>query len=424
MRWLGYHSKAWRHPDVPADGAMSFQYHLANARKAEAAKFDMIFFADGLAVRASDNPPGSLCRDDKIVELEPITLLSAIAACTKHIGLIATASTSYNEPFHVARKFASLDHISGGRAGWNVVTSWSQQEAWNFNRDAHFEYGERYERAAEFAEVVTGLWNSWEADAFIRNKETGIYYDQDKLHVLNHIGKHFKVRGPLTCARTPQGRPLIVQAGSSDQGVDIAGKYADVVYANIISMEEGKKAYSELKARAVAHGRTPGDVLYMPGISVHTANTRAEAQEKFDRLQELIDPISGMSLLTAYIGDVTKYSVDDPLPNPVSPNMVHIARQFKRAKEQNLTIKDAYRHLGAAISVRYLVGTPKDIADQMQEWFESGAADGFNICPPTRPQGVDDFIDLVVPELQRRKLFRTEYEGSNLRENLGLRPIP
>jgi len=231
MRYTGYHMAAWRRPDVPADGAINFRYFLDSARKAEAARLDMIFIADGVGVRASDSPKGSLVLDSKNVELEPLTLLAAIGSPTSHIGLVATASTTYNEPFHIARKYASIDHISGGRAGWKVVTSWSQQEAWNFSRDEYLGYEEQYERADKFVEVVKKIWDSWEDDAFIRDKETGIFYDESRLHMPNHKGKHFSVRGPLNSARAPQGRPLIVQAGAAEAGREIAAKNADVVYS-------------------------------------------------------------------------------------------------------------------------------------------------------------------------------------------------
>lgn len=256
LRYLGYHMAAWRHPDVPADGALDFRYFLNSAKKAEAAKFDMIFFADGIGIRASDTPKGSLARDSKNAELEPLTLLGAIGACTSHIGLVATASTTYNEPFHIARKYASLDHISGGRAGWNVVTSWSQQEAWNFGRDEHLGYEERYERASEFVDVVRKLWDSWEDDAFIRDKSSGVFYDASKLHIPAHVGKHFKVRGPLNSARTPQGRPLIVQAGAAEAGREIAAKNADVVYSASFALGEAQDYYGDLSGTR-GQRRTP-----------------------------------------------------------------------------------------------------------------------------------------------------------------------
>lgn len=421
MRYMGYHNKAWRHPDVPAGGSTSFSYHLETAQRAEAAKFHMIFYADGLALRASDIPPGFLVRDAKNVDLDPLTLLPAIAARTERIGLVSTASTTYNEPYHVARRLGSLDHISNGRAGWNVVTSWSQQEAWNFGRDEHLGYDERYERAEEFVEVVVGLWNSWERDAFLHDKENGIFYDASKLHVLNHKGKHLKVRGPLTCARTPQGRPIIVQAGASKQGVTIAAKYADVVYASHLRMEDSVRAYDALKSEVANYGRDPNHVKILPGISVFTGATRQEAQDKFDFLQELVDDISGLGLISTYAGDLTGYDLDAPIPDNLQLIMKSLAgRHIARAKRENMTLRELGKAVAAADGGRVLVGTPDDVVDDMQAWFEGGAADGFNVCPPTKPGGVDDFADFIIPELRRRGLFRNEYEGKTLREDLGL----
>ena len=422
MRYTGYHMAAWRHPDVPADGAINFRYFLDTARKAEAAKLDMIFFADGVGVRASDSPKGSLVRDSKNAELEPLTLLAAIGSHTSHIGLVATASTTYNEPFHIARKYASIDHISGGRAGWNVVTSWSQQEAWNFSRDEHLGYEERYERADEFVEVVKKLWDSWEDDAFIRDKETGIFYDESKLHMPNHKGKHFSVRGPLNSARTPQGRPIIVQAGAAEAGREIAAKNADVVYSASFNMSAAKEYYADLKSRLKKHGRTDDQLLIMPGLTTYVGKTRQEAQDKYDRLQELIDPVSGLSVLFSTLGDLSEYDVDGPVPNVTSGTVNSIAQGLiEMARRDNLTIRQLYKL--RASGGRQLIGTAADIVDDMEMWFREGAADGFNLCPAILPGGVDDFVGLILPELRKRALFRTEYESGTLRGNLGLKPL-
>ncbi|UVA80277.1 LLM class flavin-dependent oxidoreductase [Pandoraea commovens] len=419
MRYLGYHMAAWRHPDVPADGAIDFHYFLESARKAEAAKFDMIFFADGVGVRASDTPPGSAARDAKNAELEPLTLLAAIGACTKHIGLVGTASTTYNEPFHIARKYASIDHISAGRAGWNVVTSWSQQEAWNFNRDEHLGYEERYERADEFVDVVKKLWDSWEDDAFIRDKASGIFYDENKLHVPHHKGKHFKVRGPLNSARTPQGRPIIVQAGAADAGREIAAKNADVVYSASFDIQSAKAYYDDLKGRLAKYGRTPDQLLIMPGLTPYVGRTRQEAQDKFDQLQELIDPLSGLSILYSVLGDLSGYDLDGPVPATSAGPVSSIGNGLlELARRENLTIRQLYKI--RASGGRQLIGTAQDIVDDMESWFREGAADGFNLCPATLPGGLDDFIQFILPELRRRGLFRTEYAAQTLRGNLGL----
>ena len=420
MRYLGYHMAAWRHPNVPADGSIDFQYFLRTARVAEAAKFDMIFFADGIGIRANDDPKGSLARDSKNAELEPLTLLAAIGACTSKIGLVATASTTYNEPFHIARKYASIDHISGGRAGWNVVTSWSQQEAWNFSRDEHLGYEERYERADEFVDVVKKLWDSWEDDAFIRDKESGIFYDESKLHIPNHKGKHFGVRGPLNSARTPQGRPLIVQAGAAEAGRELAAKSADLVYSNAQNFDSAKAYYDDIKGRLSKYGRSPDELLIMPGVMPYVGRTRQEAQEKFDELQELIDPLTGLAILYNVLGDLSGYDLDGPVPDVGNQRVRSIAENhLETARRENLTIRQMYKRLASGNNF-HLIGTAVDIADEMEAWFKGGAADGFNVCPATLPIGINDFAEFVIPELRKRGLFRTEYEASTLRENLGL----
>lgn len=360
----------------------------------------------------------------KNAELEPLTLLAALGACTSHIGLVATASTTYNEPFHVARKYSSIDHISGGRAGWNVVTSWSKQEAWNFNRDEHLGYEERYERAAEFVEVVRALWDSWEDDAFIRDKESGVFYDESKLHIPHHQGKHFKVRGPLNSSRTPQGRPLIVQAGAAEAGRELAAKHADVVYSHALEMSDAQVYYSDLKSRLAKYGRTHEDLLIMPGLTTYVGRTRQEAQDKFDQLQDLIAPLSGLGMLYNHLGDLSGYDLDGPPPDLRDAAVKSIAENLmKLARRENLSIRQLYKQVAAGNSGRFIIGTAEDIVDDMEEWFTKGAADGFNFCPAVSPPSVDDITTLIVPELRRRGLFRSEYEGTTLRANLGLQPL-
>src|SRR5215470_16475949 len=369
MRGIGYHAAAWRHPDVPPGAALDYNYYLRNAQAAERGKFDMIFFADGIGIRSRDIPEGSLCRSGyEVAELEPITLLSALAPMTRHIGLITTASTTYNEPFHIARKFASLDLISGGRAGWNVVTSWSEAEARNFNREKHLDYETRYDRARECLEVVLGLWDSWDDDAFVFDKAAGLYYDPAKLHVLNHKGRHFSVRGPLK------------------------------------------------------FGRSAEDMKIMPGFTPIVGRTRGEARAKFDRLQELVEPLVGLARIAPDLGDLSGYPLDGPVPAATGDvELKSTAVQLReRAQRESPTIRELYLDVVGGRAFRE-IGTGADVADRMQEWFEAGAADGFNITPTVLPEGIDDFVALVVPELQRRGLFRTEYEGRTLRENLGLR---
>jgi len=425
MRYHGYHLGAWRHPDVPASGTLDWRYFLNTARLAEAARFDMVFLADGIGIRVRDEPEGSLCRSAHTVELEPLTLYAAIATHTEHIGFVATASTSYNEPFHVARKFASLDHISGGRAGWNVVTSWSDEEARNFGRDKHFDYATRYERAQEFVEVVAGLWDSFEDDALVRDKESGVYFDPAKMHVLNHKGRHFSVRGPLSSTRTPQGRPLIVQAGAAEQGQAIAGAHADVVYAMPFDLPAAQKYYEAIRGSAVQHGRSPDAVKILPGFTPYVGRTESEARAKYDEMRRLIHPKVGLAILYAYCGDLSGFPIDGPVPEPRGdvPLRSIGGAVLEMARRDKLSIRDLYEMMAAGNSGRVLVGTAEQIADDMELWFREGAADGFNICASHLPGGLEDFAELVVPELQRRGLYRTEYEGANLRENLGLPPV-
>ena len=422
MRGLGYHPAAWRHPDVPSDGTLRFEHYAHNAKMAEQGLFDMIFFADGIGLRERDEPRGSLARSGyELVEMEPLTLLPALSVLTKHIGLVTTASTTYNEPYHIARKFATLDLISGGRAGWNIVTSWSEAEAKNFSREEHLEYDLRYERAAEFVEVVKGLWDCWEPDAFVYDKEGGLFYDESRMHLLNHRGKHFQVRGPLNVAGMPQGRPILVQAGASEPGREIAAATADVVYAAADSVQAAKAYYDDVKGRMAKYGRDWDELKIMPGVRTIVAPTRAEAQAKFDRLQELTDPLVGLARVYAALGDLSGFDIDGPVPEPQREAQVRSAteRVMKRARDGNLTIRQLYQQIvGGGF---YLIGTASDIVDGLQEWYEAEACDGFNVLPPYLPGCCDDFVQFITPELQRRGLFRKAYEGATLRENLGLK---
>jgi len=424
MRYVGYHAAAWRHPEADPAAASDFGHFLNVARMAEAAKFDMVFLADGIGIRAKDEPRGALCRSAQTAELEPLTLLAALAPMTSHIGLTATASTTYNEPFHIARKFASLDQISGGRAGWNIVTSWSDAEAQNFNRDQHLDYATRYERAAEFVDVVKGLWDSWDADAFVHDKRSGIFFDPAKLHVLSHHGKHFKVKGPLSVARSPQARPVLVQAGASEAGMDIAAENAEVVYAVPHDLDTGRAYYAELKARVVRHGRPPEGLRILPGITPFIGRSEAEAREKYDLLNALVAPELGLSYLYAQMGDLSDHPLDGPVPEPNDPKVRSIAQNLlKLARRNDFTIRQLYTHIAAGFGSRIVIGTPAQIADEMEAWVAAEAADGFNICPPALPMGLADFAAMVVPELQRRGLFRTAYDGTTLRGHLGV-PMP
>ena len=424
MRYVGYHDAAWRHPEVPAGGSSDYGHFLRCARRAEEGLLDMVFFADGIGVRANDDPPGSLSRSNRNVELEPLTLLSALAPMTRRIGLVCTASTTYNEPYHVARKFASLDHISGGRAGWNIVTSWSEQEAWNFSRDTHLDYDTRYDRAREFVEVVTGLWDSWAPDAFVHDKAAGRFYDPAGLHTLHHQGKHFQVRGPLSVRPTPQGRPILVQAGANPMGQEIAAASADVVYASINGLEQARAYYAEVKGRMTRYGRHPDHLRIMPALIPVVGRTAAEAQAKLDQLQALMDPLVGLSRIYGLMGDLSGHDLDGPVPEPVGAKVRSLAYGWwERSNLEGWSIRRMYEEYAIGEGFR-VIGTASQVADAMEAWMDGGAADGFNITPTHLPGGIDDFVELVVPELQRRGRFRREYEGATLRENLGLPPAP
>ncbi|MCM2436091.1 MULTISPECIES: LLM class flavin-dependent oxidoreductase [Rhizobium/Agrobacterium group] len=423
MRGLGYHQASWRKPNVPALGSLDLQYKIEIARIAERAKFDLIFFADGLGIRTKDIPVGANSHSHENVEFEPLTLLSALSQHTKHIGLICTASTTYNDPFNLARRFASLDHLSGGRAGWNVVASWSDEEAKNFGKGTPLDYPTRYERATEFLDVVNGLWQSWESDAFVLDKASGQFYDPSKLNVLNHSGKYFAVRGPLTVSPSPQGKPIIVQAGASEEGTDLAASRSDVVYAASDNVESLKKFYAIIKSKAEAFGRDPAKVVVMPALSTFVGESRSEAEDKLAEIDSLIDPLVGLSRIARFMGDLSGYSVDT-LVEDIQLEANAGLQSFRdsmvaMSKRDKLTIRQLYTRLAGGLSLR-LVGTAKDIADEMESLFAGGAADGFNLTPAVLPTTVEDFATLVVPELQRRGLFREEYESDTLRGNLGL----
>ncbi|RMP54301.1 Xenobiotic compound monooxygenase A subunit [Pseudomonas syringae pv. atrofaciens] len=417
----GHHVAAWRHPEVPADAGLDFKHYRHVARVAEAAKFDALFVADSLAAATGDIA-SRMARSD---HFEPLTLLSALSAVTEHIGLIATATTTYNEPYHVARKFASLDHLSGGRAGWNLVTSDAAAEAQNFGRAEHVGHAERYSRAREFHQVVTGLWDSWADDAFTRDKASGEYYDPGRLHVLNHQGEHFSVKGPLNVARSPQGQPVVVQAGSSEVGRDLAAQTAEVVFTAQTSLASAQAFYADLKDRLSAYGRAVDSLKIMPGVFIVVAETEALAKAKFESFQELVEPRVGVALLGRMLGnfDLSGYPLDGPLPELPLTDSGQRSRQkllTELAYQENLTLAQLGRRIAGGRGHYSLIGTPEQIADELQRWFEQGAADGFNVLVPHLPGGLEDVARLLVPELQRRGLFRTEYEGTTLRGNLGL----
>jgi N-acetyl-S-(2-succino)cysteine monooxygenase len=422
----GHHVASWLHPDAQIDAGTNFRHYVELAQMSERAKFDLMFLADALAVR--DGNLEALSRwPQYMAYFEPITLLAGIAGQTERIGLVATATTSYNEPYNVARKFASLDHISGGRAGWNVVTSANLSEAFNFGREAHYEHGERYDRALEFTEIVCGLWDSWDDDAFLRDRTTGRYFDPAKLHTLNHKGEHFSVRGPLNVARPPQGHPVIFQAGSSEVGRELAARTAEAVFTPQHSLEGAQAFYRDLKGRMAKYGRSPEHLKVMPGLNPIVGRTEQEAEEKHQYLQSLIHPEVGLELLSNALAgfDLRPYDLDGPLPDAaaaVTPkgSTTSFHNVLRWAREEKLTIRQLYQRFAGARGQRTVKGSPVQIVDQMEEWFVNRGVDGFLIQPSHLPGGLQDFIALVIPELRNRGLFRTEYEGPTLRDHLGL----
>ncbi|MEU6715531.1 LLM class flavin-dependent oxidoreductase [Nonomuraea sp. NPDC046802] len=413
---VGHHEAAWRHPRTEPARLTDVRHYQELARIAERGKLDSVFLADGVALNGD-------VRHNALDRLEPLTLLSALAAVTDHIGLIATVSTTYNEPFHVARKFASLDHISGGRAGWNIVTSAGEAEARNFGvvRPSH---ADRYARAGEFLEVVRKLWDSWEDDAIVGDRAGGRYADIGKIHAIEHLGEHFSVSGPLNTSRTPQGHPLLVQAGSSEDGKEFAARHAEAVFTAQQTLADGQEFYADLKGRLAAHGRRHEDVLILPGISPIIGSTEREALRLEKELEDLIIPAYGLAQLSRMTGlDLTEDDLDAPLPDvPAETDGAQSRRKLvvDLARREHLTVRGLIGRLAGGRGHRVVAGTPAQIADQMQEWFLNGAADGFNVMPPILPGGLSDFVDYVVPELQVRGLFRYEYEGRTLRGNYGL----
>jgi len=423
----GQHVAAWRHPDAHYHSGTSLADMIEVAQLAERGKFDFLFLADTAAVNLQGNADAR-GRMGKVVKFEPMTILAALAAVTRHLGFVATSTTTYNEPYTLARQFASLDQISGGRSAWNLVTSNNEQDALNYSRDEHMSHGDRYERAIEFAEVVLGLWDSWDEDAFIRDKESGVFYDTAKMHVLHHKGKHFQVRGPLNVACSPQGRPVLVQAGASGTGRDVAARLAEIVFTAQTVFEQGKEFYSDVMARLPRFGRTRDEVKVMPGFYPVVAPTASEAQEKYDYLQSLIQVPVGLSVLEHTIGvhDLDKLPLDGPVPEMADTNGP-LSRQrllLEQARRDKLTLWELCLANAGPRGHVLSVGTPSQVADEMGHWFKDGAADGFNVMPAWLPGSLKDFVDLVIPELQHRGLFRKEYEGMTLRENLGLpKPI-
>jgi alkanesulfonate monooxygenase len=424
MRPVSIHTAAWRYPGAFPDANFNFKHLKRFAQTLERGKFDAFFMADHLAVL--NMPMDALKRSATVTSIDPPTLLPALAAVTEHIGLIATGSTTFDAPYHLARRFASLDHLSGGRAAWNIVTTSNPDAALNFGLDDHMEHDERYRRAREFYDVVTGLWDSWADDAFIRDVEAGIYFDPARLHVLNHKGKYYSVRGPLNVGRPIQGWPVIVQAGASEAGKQLAAETAEMVFAGVGQLADGKKLYADIKGRMKAVGREPDQLKILPGAFVVVGDTVEEAKAKRAHLDSLVHYDSAIASLSIALGtDASKFDPDGPLPEipPSNASQSGRERAIALAKRDNLTVRQLAQRLGGFAGLSF-VGTPQTIADQMEQWLMEEGSDGFNVMFPYLPQGLDDFVDRVVPELQRRGLFRKEYEGTTLRENLGLKRPP
>jgi FMN-dependent oxidoreductase (nitrilotriacetate monooxygenase family) len=420
MRPVSLHTAAWRYPGAFPDANFNFAHIKRFAQTLERGRIDAFFMADHLAVL--NMPMDALQRSATVTSFEPMTLLPALAMVTSHLGLIATGSTTYDEPYHVARRFASLDHLSGGRAGWNVVTTSNPDASRNFGREDHLEHGERYARAREFFDVVTGLWDSWADDAFIRDVDKGIYFDPAKLHVLNHKGKYLASRGPLNIARPVQGWPVIVQAGASEAGRQLAAETAEAVFTAQGNLAAGQRFYADVKGRMEKLGRDPDHMKILPGCMIYVGDSLDEAQAKRAKLDSLVHYDSGIAALSIALGhDASGFDPDGPLPEIPESNASKSGRErtIELARRENMTVRQLAQRLGGHGGLAML-GTPKMIADQMEEWLVTRGSDGFTLQFPFLPQGLDDVIERVVPELQRRGLFRREYEGATLRENLGL----
>lgn len=420
MRPTTIHTAGWRYPGAWPDTNFNLPRLKYLAQRLEQGRFDAFFMADHLAVL--NMPIDALKRSHTPTSFEPLTLLSALAGVTEHLGLIATASTTFEAPYHLARKFASLDHISGGRAGWNLVTTSNPDAALNFGLEEHVDHAERYRRGREFYDVVTGLWDSWADDAFIRDAESGLFFDPARLHVLNHKGPHFSVRGPLNIARPVQGWPVIVQAGSSEDGRQIAAETAEVIFGAQNTLASGQAFYADVKGRMEKVGRNPDHLKILPGAFVVVGDTREEAQEKRALLDSLVHDESAIAALSIALGhDASGFDLDGPLPEIPESNASKSGREraIELARRDNLTVRQLAQKLGGYGGLQF-VGTAADIADRMEEWLTTRASDGFNIMFPFLPAGLEDFVDKVVPELQRRGIFRREYAGTTLRENLGL----
>nr|XP_023907893.1 uncharacterized protein LOC112019607 [Quercus suber] len=421
MRPVSLHTGAWRYPGSYPDANFNFKHIKSFIQKLEAAKFDAFFMADHLAVL--NMPVEALKRSHTTTSFEPFTLLSALSQVTERIGLAATASTTYDEPYHIARRFASLDHLSEGRAAWNIVTTGNPESSKNFGQDEHMQHTDRYKRAREFYDVVTGLWDSFADDAFPRDSESGLYLDPEKMHVLDHKGDDLSVRGPLNIARPVQGWPVIVQAGQSEPGRQLAAETAEAVFCSPRDINSAKEFYADVKARAVAAGRDESHLKILPGAMVVVGDSYEDAQAKRLKLDSLVHYDSAIASLSIALGtDASQFDPDGPLPKVLpETNASKTSREqvVKLAETEHLTVRQIAQRYGGYAGLAF-VGSPKEIADEMEKWLLEGASDGFTIVMPYLPQGLDDVASRLVPELQNRGIFRKEYEGTTLRDHLGL----
>ena len=420
MRPVGIHTAWWRYPGAQADANFNLKHLVSFIQTLERGCFDAFFMADHLAVL--NMPIEALRRSATVTSFEPLTLLSSLAMVTERIGLVATASTTFDEPYHIARRFASLDHISGGRAGWNIVTTSNPDAALNFGMTEHVEHDERYRRAHEFFDVVTGLWDSWADDAWLRDQDSGLFFDERRLHVLDHHGEHLNVRGPLNIARPIQGWPVIVQAGASDAGKDLAARTAEVIFGSSRTIEDARRFYADMQARLREAGRAPGALKVLPGALVTVGRSTQEAVDRQALLDSLVHVESALPNLSLRLGvDASHFELDAPLPELPRTNASQSGQDalVAQARRESLTVRQLAQRVSGYGGLK-MVGTASEIADTMQDWLETEACDGFNVMFPTVPAGLNDFVDLVVPELQRRGIFRTAYQGSTLRDHLGL----
>lgn len=417
----GHHEASWRYPSAQPERIGDVRYYQEIAATAERGKLDSVFLGDHLALASVKYRAEG--------RFDPLILLSALAVTTTHVGLIGTASTTYSEPYNLARQFASLDHLSHGRAGWNIVTTWVADVAANFGLPKPLPHAERYQRATEYLEVVTKLWDSWEDDAHLLDRDAGVYVDPERVHAIEHAGTYFNVHGALNVPRPPQGRPVLVQAGSSDDGMAFAARFAEAIFTAQRELRDAQRFYSDMKRRVVAAGRDPEKVLILPGLSAIVGSTAAEAHERQELLDNLTVPALGLKALSGIFdgADFSNVPLDEPVSLDVFPDPAKLVNSQSRAqlivdlaRRERPTLRVLLRRMAHARGHRIVVGTPESIVDQMLDWVEHDAADGFNLVPPYLPEGLTEFVDHVVPLLQKRGVFRSEYEGTTLREHYGL----